>query len=912
MKKEKSIFYAVYTALFAAMTVAVFGWFYFNGKSLLADGDAWRQHIRAVALYSKWLRGVFYHLIHDHSLQIQTFAFGMGYGSDLYPTLQYYALGDPLNLFSVFCPANYIYYYFHIVIILRGFIAGITFSAFCFYMRKDASKVAVMTASFVYVFCGTFMYLGIWHPFFANPLIYLPLVLMGVEKILRDRKPLMFMVSVLLSSVCSFYFFYMIVLITVVYTLIRVIYTNRTDIKAIATTLLHFLGYGIIGTLMSMMVLLPVMYLFSINPRVATEVSFGIFFDADYYYELMRNLITFVYYPQYDTALSYNFMALLVVIFLCIRCRKKIQQFIMLLILVMFLIIPVFGYILGGFAYTTGRWSFAVSMFVAFMVVDLWDDLLSIKLQESIIMAVVTIIYWRAATAFHQVISYPNMQKELLFASTGIVVITIISQIRKRVSLDNSKKVFAIGTVVIAVMSFAAIITNAYYAYSPEQGNMVSGYFDLESGEEFYNRMQTSEVQATETIEGDTKDDFYRYTGKNLVWNASILDGISSTQYFWSLANGVVSDYFMEMAVNDQQNFAYLALDDRTILNTLAGVKYYTLPYDIATDYAYVPYEYTKQEGDTGDYVVFENDNTLPLGYTYYETISNQDYQNMTPYQRQEALLYGCVVNDESVDTTGILDAEFDYTSQSLDYEMTVGDGIKVNDDGSFKVKEEGATITFTFQGLPMSETYLYFKNLWVTNKKIATTNINVNSYIADTLITSKKLYYIMDDCQFYSNWHDYMVNTGFTADAQTSITISFDNKGTYTFDSIEVVCQPVDSYDTQLESLNSSTLQNVDLHKNPISKTTNLITGDVTTTDTGILCLTIPYSSGWTAYVDGVKTDIFQLNTMFMGIKLEAGEHNIELRYHTPGLLIGWILSFIGLALCIVVVRKTKVHGSN
>ena len=53
------------------------------------------------------------------------------------------------------------------------------------------------------------------------------------------------------------------------------------------------------------------------------------------------------------------------------------------------------------------------------------------------------------------------MQKELLFAGATIAVITIISQIRKRVSLDNSKKVFVIGTVVIAIMSFAAIITNA-------------------------------------------------------------------------------------------------------------------------------------------------------------------------------------------------------------------------------------------------------------------------------------------------------------------------------------------------------------------------------------------------------------------------------------------------------------------
>ncbi len=906
MKKGRTIFYTVYTVLFGIMAAGVFGWFFFNGKSLLANGDAWRQHIRALALYSKYLRGVFYHIIHDHSLSVQNFAFGMGYGSDLYPTLQYYALGDPLNVFSAFVPSNFIYYYFQVIIVLRGFIAGITFSAFAFYMKKDANKIAVMTAAFVYAFCGTMMYLGIWHPFFANPLIYLPLVLMGAEKIIREKKPLMFMISVLLSSVCSFYFFYMIVLITIVYVLVRVIAVNGLKIDVLKD-ILHFLVYGIIGTLMSMVVLLPVLFLFSTNPRTDSGITLGLFFDPDYYYQLLRNLISFVYYPVNDTALSYNFLAFIVLAFIFIKVRHKKQHAVMGEILLMFLLFPVFGYILGGFAYTTGRWSFAFSLYIAYLIVDMWDELFDIKLVESIIMAVVFIVFWQVARAHQQVISYPGMQKELIFAAIAMVLMLIISQVKRKVTNESIiKKTGLITSVVLSVMSFAAILTNAYYAYSPEQGNMIADYFDLERGEEFWNRMQTSEVQATEEIEGETRDEFYRYTGKNLVWNASILDGISSTQYFWSLANGVVSDYFMEMGVNDQQNFAYLALDDRMILNTLAGVKYYTLPYDVPTDYAYVPYEYTRQEGNTGDYVVFENDNTLPLGYMYSSVIPQANYDEMTPYQKQEALLFGCVVNDEKVDTSDINETEFEYTSTSVPYEMSVSDGIKIKDDGTIKVKEEGASITFTFTGVPMSETYLYFKNLWVKNDSIATTNLHVTSYIADTMITSKNLYYIMDTCQFYSNWHDYMVNTGFTADAQTSITVSFDNKGTYTFDSIEVVCQPVSSYDAQMEKLHESVLTNVDLNKNAISKTTNKVTGEIDAASDGAMCITIPYSSGWSAYVDGEKTDIFKLNTMFMGVRLNQGHHEIVLKYHTPGYAAGWILTILGIVCCVIVCRMS------
>lgn len=36
---------------------------------------------------------------------------------------------------------------------------------------------------------------------------------------------------------------------------------------------------------------------------------------------------------------------------------------------------------------------------------------------------------------------------------------------------------------------------------------------------------------------------------------------------------------------------------------------------------------------------------------------------------------------------------------------------------------------------------------------------------------------------------------------------------------------------------------------------------------------LSIPYTKGWTAYVDGKKTPIYQTNYMYSGIALDTGE---------------------------------------
>ena len=59
-----------------------------------------------------------------------------------------------------------------------------------------------------------------------------------------------------------------------------------------------------------------------------------------------------------------------------------------------------------------------------------------------------------------------------------------------------------------------------------------------------------------------------------------------------------------------------------------------------------------------------------------------------------------------------------------------------------------------------------------------------------------------------------------------------------------------------------------------------------------------IPYDDGWSCYVDGREVPIEKVNIGFMAIKVEAGEHQIEFIYRTPGLLPGIIITFIAVGL--------------
>ncbi len=59
------------------------------------------------------------------------------------------------------------------------------------------------------------------------------------------------------------------------------------------------------------------------------------------------------------------------------------------------------------------------------------------------------------------------------------------------------------------------------------------------------------------------------------------------------------------------------------------------------------------------------------------------------------------------------------------------------------------------------------------------------------------------------------------------------------------------------------------------------------------LVFFSIPYEeNGWTAYVDGVETRIEVANVGFMAVRVPAGQHQIEFRYHTPGGTLGIAIS--------------------
>ena len=92
----------------------------------------------------------------------------------------------------------------------------------------------------------------------------------------------------------------------------------------------------------------------------------------------------------------------------------------------------------------------------------------------------------------------------------------------------------------------------------------------------------------------------------------------------------------------------------------------------------------------------------------------------------------------------------------------------------------------------------------------------------------------------------------------------------------------------------------------------TDRIEGTVTAEKDGVLLFTIPFDGGWSLKIDGEKIPLSKVAGYLSGAEITAGTHEIEMVYTVPGIVIGGVISGVGvlvLAAWIVVSGKRKMY---
>ena len=907
-KKRNIDFYLLYTLVFLAVALALYLKFFANGKSLVWSHDGVPQHLNSLAYYGKYLRKVLHTLFIEHKLSLPLWDMHIGYGSDILTTLHYYVIGDPLTLLSVFVPASKTEALYAFLIFLRIYLAGIAFSRYSFYHKN--SKQATFMGTMIYIFAGWTIYAAMKHPYFSNPMIYLPLILLGIDKIYKKQKPYVFIWSVSLAGLSNFYFFYMLGIFMVLYAIFRYfdLFADRS-IKNIGKWLGVFAVYSVIAVLIAAVILLPVILPVFGTDRFKAENYVPLFYDRIYYEKYLGCLIG-ENMIQWGVA-GYTAVSLAGVFVLFSKKKKYTALKAGFVLLNVFLLLPYAGHVLNGLSYVSNRWIWAYGMLIAYIFVKIYPELFALTLTEKRKVFVMLLIYCILALLPEAARTQRNLMAMVLLSLSTFTVLSFGNIFTRERNL----------TVMVAGFLIAGILFNMHYQYSYEK-DYLSEFTD--SGEAL-EKLETGVDRAVLSIDDPS---VYRYDqmDTNSSENSSMQMGTNSTAYYFSVASSSIANFFDEMYLNTPWEQHYNNLDGRTILDRLASVKYFVVKKGKESD---LPYGYSRLSGEAEKngktYLAYADEDALPLGYTYDSWISREDYDKMTVTEKQQALLQGVVLDDSSLPET-----ETHFNDREVSYYTSEGKGCRLK-NGKVVVTQENAQLKLVFEGEENAETYLITEGLdyeglspreMISDKKWSKmTTYEQNKLLEENSnwrywkesqkasiqiggrFLKKTIQIFTDKYNAYSGKHNFLCNTGYSEKGRHTITLTFENTGVYSFDSLKIYCQPMTEIDSQTSKLGEEVLTDVKIGNNEIN-------GKISLSDTKALVLSIPYSEGWTAYVDGEETELKEANTMYMALELPKGDHEIHLVYWTPYLRTGLCLTCIGVLCYIVLVlinRKKK-----
>lgn len=877
--------------MFLLMCIVAFLPFFTEGKSFVWGAgveDGLSQHFSALAYYGEALREFFRNLLAGHP-KLVMWDMSLGYGADILSTLNYYAIGDPLNLLYGFVSPKNTETMYDFMILLRMYLAGITFIIYARKMKKRSYGTVI--GALVYVFSGFCFRLGLRHPFFINPMIYFPLLCLGIEKIYQRERPYVFIFAVCVSAMSNYYFLYMLTIFAVIYAWIRFYkYTEENKIKTFFLTILKFGIYYTLGIAMAAVILLPSVIGFLGNGRYGKGADWKslIVYPGKYYLLFIENFIGYGNMGS-NTNAGYLPIVGIVVLFTLFSQRMKHKKYrVAFIASIIALILPIFGYAFNGFSYANNRWAFALSFIVALLTAEMYPRLFVMSKRQQIGIGAGIIIY----TVFCIIVNASGeeiLKNKGIMAACGLIaVFYILLLIFQRLGYDTQKRIVRVS---MAILLLISVGVHGYYRFDPKEYAYTQEFMDQGQA---YRTLKEDNIRmlskANDPSVYRVHAEGYRYKNYGLINHLNTISG------YYSITAKCVTDTIKGYdTLGMQYADKYKGVDQRLGLLSLAGVKYITVAHNsqVAKDVSSmgdVPYGVEKLR-KKGNITLYKNKYALPFAYAYDSYMTEQQYEQLNGIGKEQAMLAQIILNQHPADK----EIQHNEQRNGPDIQTISLPETRISSPKGKKY----ADITVPVE--KDKETYLYFKNLVYHGKKngddkfILTGRKGTKGILVTQNDVQQKIHIQSTFNPYYFGRKDYIVKINHqTSKAKEKVRLNFLSPGEYEFDDISLITVPKKDVLARLKERKENSMKQIQYEGNHFR-------GVYHAKKDQILCVTIPYSKGWKATVNGNRTKIYKANGMFMGIIMKKGTQSVKLDYETPGLKIGaWIslVAWIGLGI--------------
>lgn len=723
----------------------------------------------------------------------------------------------------------------------------------------------VLLGGLLYAFCGYCVFTAAKHIYFTTYLVLgLPLLLYGCERFLRKKKWGVLLLTVVFLFCGGYYYTWMDSLLMAVYLLVRELYLYHKTPLRILRELLQLVGLYLWGMACSMVIFLPqISNLFGSSRSPASgEESWPLTYSLASYKKLLVKFISVM--PDGPNWSRLGFVGLVLLALIVLFLRRKNRKWTPLRVLtvlgVVFLCVPACGSIFNGFGYVTNRWSYGFALLMGAAVVYVLPALSDLTGKEQRLLTALTL-------AYAAVILLLNHEKFVLL-SMGLLVFLLLAVLAANHLPDHRQ-----GQQLIALCTVFALLFNVGYYHKSSGKSDAKSYLKWGQGEAKF-------TESKEAVATGLEDGLYRAEVPANRKNVFCLTGGNGTITYWSVVDDAVVNYYQDFALDSvRQSYALWGLDERASLCALAGVKYF-----VGSNEDQVPYGFLYQGTDEATGLsVYQNQYALPFAYacdTYY---TEEEYEALSPLEKQQVVLQGAVVSEEDAETlSGTLEElEPELTAKEISCEMTDTDGVSVR-GGVFEVEKKGGSVTFSFEGEEDCETYLDLGD-------ISAAQDGALEVVSGDVVKKTELY---SDSSLYTFQRDGVTfNLGYSQEGKQSCTLIFEKKGTYTVSAVRIVCMPMSDYTEKVTRLGETALENAE------ETLDGGLRGTIELEKEQLVVFSVPYSTGWRLTVNGEERELMQVNGMYQGALLPAGSYELELHYTEPSLRIGLPVTCLALA---------------
>lgn len=823
---------------------------------------------------------------------------------------------EPLQLLAALFPLERMEFAYNFLTALRFYLSGLAFLLLCWYF--ELNPWGALAGAVTYTFCGYAVgFFGIGYGTFEATMILFPLLVFGAEKILRKKKPYCFIAVVCISVITSVYLAVMMGVLIILYALVRIpdLYEGQ-ETKGKLRIWGSFLLCGFLGILLSGVVLIPSLLQNLSTGRIGRSVfkrgflSEFLFYGKSYYSGFLNYFLAVEkQIDDKETFLGFSLLTIPAIAQLFLdRDRKSRTLRVLFVLLTLMLWIPTAAYILSAFNATFNRFCFAYALCVSFILAARLPDLIAESKEELAVTGAICLSYFFVCRFITDQAYYQS--DAMLLLMVGFAAVCAGRYI--------PRKQMALFFLILTCFSvYYAVYTNTVYERNP--WNPVSVHItrfnEVGRAREYYERSEYGLIDASGVNSGESG--FYRACGdiaQRESISASFLYDINGLSFHNSYAYPAYMEWLSEMEsprlMDNIMDFGPIA---RTQLLSQLSVRYYAL----RNEGSIHPYGFTKageavdnsslgvtmysvsRYGDPVTHEILENPYYLPVGYTYVAYTPRSEYLELHPVDREALQLSSLVLEEAPKDLTiERAYAQTDSTADRLKTKIVAMNGLRW-ENGILTVDYSGASMTLALDGGKNVEWYLRLVGLDLTGFENSTYCL----ITADAGNGESYACFTDTDYEYANGASTQLLDLGYSRARRENITIWFYMTGQAKLDDIEVWSRPMGRYAEQINALREESLENVAFNWRGL-------TGDITVSRDKMLCFSIPYDSGWTAYVDGQKTKLYQANTAFMAVELPVGYHTVELRYWTPGLTAGIAMSaagVVGLAVMAVLRKKAK-----